>query len=513
MIERRIIIGLITSTEFIQRIQNKWNVKLFESATARRLAIWCMEYYDKYQKAPNREIENIFYQKLKGNLPKELAKEIEEEILPSLSVEYEEEGLNVDYLVDRTVTYFNERHLLKHSEEVQILVQSDKLIEAERLASSYKPITNDSGAWIDFSNESVLGAIEKAFNRLTEPLIRFPGALGEFLNDQLIRGGFVAFMGKSKMGKSFLALEFLIRGSKQKRKIALFQAGDMSDNEQIVRASIYLKKNSNKKKYCGIMYEPIKDCIFNQNDECNKEERECGFGIFPKKDYKQIRYEITLKELIDAYHKNKDYVACYNCSDCRINRWGTPWIKQIDIKNPLTFQEAQNAFKEFFIKRKRSCKLSTHVNNTLSVKQIDSILEIWERQEGFVPDIIITDYADLMIDEFIKNDERAKQNTIWKDLRGISQKRHCLVITFTQSDADSYTQNTLRMNNFSEDKRKYDHVTAMFGLNEDSKGREKEIGIMRINEMVKREGDFSNKNQVYILKNLKRGRPFLTSYW
>jgi len=36
---------------------------------------------------------------------------------------------------------------------------------------------------------------------------------------------------------------------------------------------------------------------------------------------------------------------------------------------------------------------------------------------------------------------------------------------------------------------------------------------MRINEIVVREGDFSNEREVTILQNLQRGQPFLGSFW
>jgi hypothetical protein len=87
------------------------------------------------------------------------------------------------------------------------------------------------------------------------------------------------------------------------------------------------------------------------------------------------------------------------------------------------------------------------------------------------------------------------------------------VVTATQADAKSYDQDRLKLANFSEDKRKYAHVTAMYGLNQDKDDREKKIGIMRINEIVIREGEFSATNEVYVLQNLRRGQPHLGSYW
>ena len=125
--------------------------------------------------------------------------------------------------------------------------------------------------------------------------------------------------------------------------------------------------------------------------------------------------------------------------------------------------------------------------------------------------MIVIDYADLLVGE--AKDFRHLQNEIWKDLRRLSQEKgQPLVITATQADAKSYDADKLKLTNFSEDKRKYAHVTAFYGLNQDKFGREKQIGILRINELLLREGDFGVGNQVFILQNLGRGKAFLGSY-
>ena len=156
--------------------------------------------------------------------------------------------------------------------------------------------------------------------------------------------------------------------------------------------------------------------------------------------------------------------------------------------------------------------MSSHANRTLTVTEIESILTRWEKEENFIADVIIVDYADIMAPE-IGADFRHQENDKWMRLRGLSQKKHALVVTVTQTDASSYEQDTLSLRNFSEDKRKFAHVTAMYGLNQDTNGREKAIGIMRINEIVVREDAFSKDTQVRVLQNLKRGQPCLESFW
>jgi hypothetical protein len=95
-------------------------------------------------------------------------------------------------------------------------------------------------------------------------------------------------------------------------------------------------------------------------------------------------------------------------------------------------------------------------------------------------------------------------------MRSLSQEKHCLVVTATQSDADSYKADLLDMKNFSESKSKYAHVTGMFGLNQ--RPNEKKIGLMRINEIVIREGEFDRASCVHVLQRLQTGRPYLSSY-
>ena len=213
-----------------------------------------------------------------------------------------------------------------------------------------------------------------------------------------------------------------------------------------------------------------------------------------------------------ALRDNPDYKPCHNCSKYWDNRWGAVWLKEVDTGNPLTVSGAKKVIKEFFIKNKRRFKLSTHPSRTLTISEIDNILGLWERRDNFVADLLILDYIDISAPE-VNMEFRHQENDKWMRFRGLTQKRHLLGITVTQADADSYTKDRLSFKNFSEDIRKYAHVTAMYGLNQDKNDREKEIGIMRINEIVIREDAFLSSNEVHVLQNLRRGQPCLSSYW
>jgi len=502
---------MITSTDFISKIKDCYDIKLIESKTAKRMAVWIMDYYEKYGTAPGKAIEPIFFSKAK-NLPEDIVEDIQD-ILEDLSEENLENPINVDYLVDEIRTHFNEKSLIRHSEEVKALVQQGKLLEAEQHALNYKPIVKDTNDWIDLSEEeAVIAAVDDAFKTTSQNIISFPGALGEMLNDQLVREGFVAFMGSEKRGKTFWLLEFAMRAAKQKRNVAFFQAGDMTRNQQLMRVGIYLAKKSNKEKYCGVMYEPVRDCVFNQNDTCKREERACDFGPFSGKSEKELRDLIEFDELKETFLENEDYVPCTDCADFAKNKWGVPWLKLIEAATPLTNEEAKKHITDFFVKHKRRFKIATYPTDTLTVKMAKTTLDIWEKRDGFMVDVIIFDYPDIMSESSMK-EERHRQNKIWMQLRALGQEKHALMIAVTQADADSYTRDLLTRKNFSEDKRKFAHPTAFYALNQDHFGIEKDIGIMRINELAGRESDTSAHRPVYVLQNLRRGRPFITSYW
>ena len=504
-IERRICIGLICADEYAKEIQKRWEPKYLTSAAARIIAQWCLEYYDKYQKSPKSDIEGIYVQKLKEQqIRKEQGEDIED-ILDGLNSEYEGHNFNVEYLLDQTKVYFQDRRLTLFVEEVTALRQSGDLAGAEVLATSYALPEQEEQSCIDPFESAE--RIKVVFSTKTKPIIQFPGALGEFINDQLVRDGLVGFMGPEKRGKSWILMEIAMQGIKQGCNVAFFQAGDMSEAQMIRRLCIYLSKKSDQERYCRKLHFPVLDCVHNQNDSCEKAERQCAFGVFDK--VPEEFNVIKKAELKIAFKANPDYEPCHNCKNIR----GAIWLKKRDVVPPLTWKEAYRKVRKFRSKHHNKLRLSTYPNETLSVHEINSLLALWEKQDNFIPDIIIIDYADILLADAdcLKMDLRNQQNKIWQRLRRLSQEKHCLVVTATQADAASFESRTLKLHNFSEDKRKFGHCTSMYGINQDDP-EEKELRVMRLNELVIREGASSTFRQVRLLQCLEMGRPFLGSY-
>jgi hypothetical protein len=204
-IERRIVTGLIVSTEYLERIHPFWNPILLESSEIRIVASWCISHFEEYKTAPDTSIQDIYLEQMKkGRISKADGQYIEE-LLDDLS---EEHGrgtkFNAAYLYDQTIQYFKSQELEQHNRQVQNLIDRGEIEEAEKLALSYTPtILEDKEIGLELSSEEALARMERAFLETYQPVVSYPGALGEMLNPHLIRGGFVTFLAPEKRGKSF----------------------------------------------------------------------------------------------------------------------------------------------------------------------------------------------------------------------------------------------------------------------------------------------------------------------
>jgi hypothetical protein len=308
-------------------------------------------------------------------------------------------------------------------------------------------------------------------------------------------------------------MDIAFRALRQKTNVAFFQAGDLTQSQMLRRACIYWSRRSDDPVYCQPYWRPVGDCVRNQFDECRRSDRNCDHGLYQEDiaafDGEGQKTFESYKHLVGVAKVTSDYQPC-DSATCDQRR-GTVWLVQEPEREPLYGKTAVTAARGFFERTQRRFKLHTAPSDTLTSDTIRQCLDEWENVDDFVADVIIVDYADLMsapkVPEF-----RHKQDTIWKGLRAISQERHALVVTATQADARSYQQNHLNLSNFSEDKRKFAHVTAMWGLNQDPHGREKELGMLRVNALVVREGIHSVEHEVVILQDLRSGRPVLESY-
>ena len=204
-IERKIIIGLITSDDFIKHVARIYTNNCLGSPTARTITGWCLDYFNKYGKAPGRDIEGIYTQKVKEGLPQDKAEWIRE-ILEGLSEEYEPDKYydNVDFLLENAAKHFRECQAKELYSQLRLAIEAGDIDEFYKLNTTFKPI-----GFRDLSEDESIDAGElynmedKEVNWLVKPLIP---------------AGLTILAGKSKVGKTYFTLN-MVMGLVQGKKI------------------------------------------------------------------------------------------------------------------------------------------------------------------------------------------------------------------------------------------------------------------------------------------------------
>lgn len=436
--ERTILIGMIVDKKVLDRLESKWSEVRFRSPWAIWVATWCMQYHNKYKKAPGSHIQSMYetWASEKQNHDK---KEIVGQFLDSLSKQYKKLRMesNSDYVIDLAGNYFNKIKLEKLAEDITNEVIAGNIDKAVAKTTNYRKLEMGVGSWIDvFGDEE---RIKAAFDERHDSLITYTEGLGDFFGDRLERDGFIVFVAPEKRGKSFMLLELAFKGILQRRKVAFFECGDLSEHQIMRRFMARVSKH------------PIKPC--------------------------KVRYPVSIK----LRPKLPPLIRFKYKTFTKKLSW------QVARKHCKLLTDGKS-LKDFL-------RLSCHPNDTLSVEGIRNTLDEWAK-DNWVPDIVVIDYADILNMTYHGLEGRDRINHCWKQLRRLSQELHCLLLTATQSNADAYDAKIMGQNNFSEDKRKNAHVTGMVGINQTAK--EKEAGYLRLNWIDLREGFYSPRRCCYV---------------
>ena len=159
--------------------------------------------------------------------------------------------------------------------------------------------------------------------------------------------------------------------------------------------------------------------------------------------------------------------------------------------------------------RTGSLRLACFPAYSINVEDLRSHVLRMIHFEGFVPDVIITDYADIFAPERNAPKEyRHRLDMTWKSHKALAQEFHCLVATGSQSNKMTLSKD-IDQGDVAEDVRKLAHVSCMVGLNQNKD--DKRNNIMRVKVLVHRHEFFHVDDEVIVLEHKGIGKPYLDS--
>src|SRR5690606_20138134 len=99
----------------------------------------------------------------------------------------------------------------KLNESIEDCIAENDLDGVDKAFALYKPVDLTVEASTSVLEDEQ--AIQEAFTTADKPLITFPGALGDFYDNQFRRDAFISFLGPEKRGKSHFLIDIAARSA------------------------------------------------------------------------------------------------------------------------------------------------------------------------------------------------------------------------------------------------------------------------------------------------------------
>ena len=288
--------------------------------------------------------------------------------------------------------------------------------------------------------------VTEAFTEEQDRLFTMPGDFGQLMGD-INREDFIAFLAPMKAGKTFSLIDVGIESLKNNLKVVMFSL-EMSRTNMIKRVWKAL------------------------SGQCTKD------------------MEIEIPYFVED---------------------GDKWrieTKTVERKasSVLEVQKKQKSLKRLF--RGGSFRIYAEPAYSMTVESLENKLDDLA-YEGFYPDVVIIDYADIMAPSEKTSDYRQQIDGIWKRLRALAQKRKCVVFTASQTNREALSKE-VEAENIAEDVRKISHVTSMVSISKTKFCKQNSIAIY--SQIAVREGQPETR-KVIATQCLALGRPVIDSHW
>jgi hypothetical protein len=440
---------MIVSTQFLKEIIPALQTKYFKSAYSRLLSGWVIDYFNEYQEAPGKHVQDI-YETRYSSIRDEDELEMVSSFLKTLSDEWgkHEDLGNVSVLTTNAINFFKLQSLNLLQEQLEIAKKKNDPAYGENAIANYGRVEIQKTKPLFLLRDSQ--KIADAFNVENDFLFRFPGVVGEVCG-VFRRNGFYSFIAGEKMGKTWWLMYTALIAMGYGLHV-IYISLEMDEDQMGRRAWQYLKRRPRETQLVDIPYfeeDEMQDDMFN------------------------------------------------------VKKWQKE-IKGIDVK---TIEKDQGKLRMHY--KSGSIAFLTFSVGSAGLREVNMEIDNVSHFYNFNAQLIVIDYGDNLLPSarFMNKETRHQLNDIWGGMRGLSQKRECCVFSATQCSKIGYDKDITKAM-VPEDKRKSGHVEAMIAINQNS--FDENNSAVRVSNLFVREGK-RNPKQAYVLQCLDIGNPCIDS--
>ena len=415
-LERSILIGMITSADFLKKVARIVQPELFAGEAAGTVARWVLGYHEQYREAPLRAVQGLF-EEGRGELSEGDAEWVAE-LLASVSRQYEAEGApqagNEAYLLDRAAAHFKKRALQVGATKALRLLEVGRVDEAELLyaAALRSPVVMEDLGVDPFDPATVL--------RLREGGMRFGMSLGigplDAMAGPQLSEWLVMVMGPMKRGKTQFLTHCALRAKVLGLNVVYISLesgyGDMV-NRVLMAAGSMVSSGSGRVRF----------------PEYGENER--------------IRYTEEQRP--------------------NVNDTGSVMEMLYRFGRGARGQAVMKSFPSY----------------TAGLAEIRRYLDALEALQGFTPHVVCVDYLGAMRPPkgFTGRDI---YDVNAKGLKSLSEERKCIVFSAHQGNRKTLEAMNMSPTDVPEDVRILGHVDVLYGLNQTREEKEQGVIRMNV---------------------------------
>ena len=224
--EQDILTGMILSDQYCKSVRQLIKTPyIFQVPQYRKIVNWLIEFYDNYEKAPDKNFRELFYIHRDTITDNEF--ELIEETVRQLEIAADnlKTTFNYDLYYDKAFIYLGKQNLLELATKIRAYAERGQITRAEHAISLFTQLKKDIGQGLDPLNDPDIE--EKLFSVEQNEMFSIPGALGKAIVGTG-RGELMGIAGAAKSGKSYFLMEFAKYALMEGLKIAFFSL-EMTD--------------------------------------------------------------------------------------------------------------------------------------------------------------------------------------------------------------------------------------------------------------------------------------------
>lgn len=544
--QKQILESLITSDEFCKKVFSELDLRpeYFYKPLMKAYRI-IRKYYEEESRAPKQNMKALFaVESMK--MPQEQSDFVELTLM-NLSDDYvenyEPEKWNMDHLFKITKRFCWRRNLELRIREAEILCNPkiDKLEEAEALLQGIGtdlPQQKHEGILIGDDNE-IKAAVDEVIGGGRKSLFYLPGIAGRIAG-KFLRQELVGYLANTKVGKSWF-LQATANCAYEAGLNVAFVSLEMSKSQSKIR---FYSELAGVSEYPGINVQPIWDCLRNQQGECNIPDRayhreyevtapmvatlrtnpfhlpRIGFEDFDKDGIRREYEDIfTTDPLLMAVGQPQpdgtEYIPCDYCRRHKFRNYELAiWGQVMKDSRPFDYNwikgqmmmNRRSRHNGFGITRRLSdVWLNAFPRGTATVDDIFRSINMYERQQGILFDVVLIDYADALRAPQDKRQysERSAHEQNWEKMAQYADSKDILVVTATQTNRLAKNKVDSSIYEIAEDYRKAWIAQKILILHQTKD--EKRNSIVRMSTAFDRFSNPDEDDQAVIIQNLSVG--------